>query len=231
MPIDYWATREATPSSCATSAAGPGAGAHRLGVDYAVWLRSRPTPARDRLAGRTTSAAATATSTTAPASTASASTTRWPASSPSRRSRRTTPGPAPTGGTSRDIPRQVRGNEDRPHPRRRLRAVPHLQGAARPGAGLHGPVAQPGDRPLLPGQALRPGLRDTRRIYEQIPGQVMITYVAEDMGGQDGPDDLGPPHPRVPAAADEAHDRPGPPGRRLRLPPQRRQLLRASSPT
>lgn len=26
---------------------------------------------------------------------------------------------------------------------------------------------------------------NTRRIYEQIPGQVMITYVAEDMGGQD----------------------------------------------
>lgn len=25
----------------------------------------------------------------------------------------------------------------------------------------------------------------TRRIYEQIPGQVLITYVAEDMGGQD----------------------------------------------
>lgn len=29
-------------------------------------------------------------------------------------------------------------------------------------------------------------LENTRRIYEQIPGQVMITYVAEDMGGQDG---------------------------------------------
>jgi len=27
---------------------------------------------------------------------------------------------------------------------------------------------------------------DTRRTYEQIPGQVMVTYVAEDMGGQDG---------------------------------------------
>ena len=27
---------------------------------------------------------------------------------------------------------------------------------------------------------------ETRRIYEQIPGQVMITYVAEDMGGQTG---------------------------------------------
>jgi uroporphyrinogen decarboxylase len=27
---------------------------------------------------------------------------------------------------------------------------------------------------------------DTRRIYEQIPGQVMVTYVAEDMGGQNG---------------------------------------------
>jgi len=26
---------------------------------------------------------------------------------------------------------------------------------------------------------------NTRRIYEQIPGQVMLTYVAEDMGGQD----------------------------------------------
>lgn len=26
----------------------------------------------------------------------------------------------------------------------------------------------------------------TRRIYEQIPGQVMVTYVAEDMGGQNG---------------------------------------------
>jgi uroporphyrinogen decarboxylase len=27
---------------------------------------------------------------------------------------------------------------------------------------------------------------NTRRIYEQIPGQVMISYVAEDMGSQDG---------------------------------------------
>jgi uroporphyrinogen decarboxylase len=27
---------------------------------------------------------------------------------------------------------------------------------------------------------------DTVRIYEQIPGQVMVTYVAEDMGSQDG---------------------------------------------
>ena len=27
---------------------------------------------------------------------------------------------------------------------------------------------------------------NTERIYEQIPGKVMITYVAEDMGGQDG---------------------------------------------
>ena len=26
---------------------------------------------------------------------------------------------------------------------------------------------------------------NTRRIYEQIPGKVMISYVAEDMGGQD----------------------------------------------
>jgi uroporphyrinogen decarboxylase len=27
---------------------------------------------------------------------------------------------------------------------------------------------------------------NTRRIYEEIPGQVMLTYVAEDMGGQEG---------------------------------------------
>ena len=65
---------------------------------------------------------------------------------------------------------------------------------------------------------------NTRRIYEQIPGQVMITYVAEDMGGQDEPDVLAQAHPRVPAAAHEAHDRPGARGGRVRLPPQRRRL-------
>ncbi|MCK7490719.1 MAG: hypothetical protein MZW92_02240 [Comamonadaceae bacterium] len=111
------------------------------------------------------------------------------------------------------------------HPRRRLRALPHLQGAPRHGAGLRRPRREPRDRPLLPGQALRPGLR-LRRPHlrgRARPGRHLLHRRGH--GRPDRPDDLGPPHPRVPAAGDEADDRPGPPGRRPRLPPQRRQLL------
>ena len=52
---------------------------------------------------------------------------------------------------------------------------------------------------------------DTRRVYETIPGRVMVTYVAEDMGGQQGLM-FSPTHihefliPRMKRVVDLAHD-------------------------
>ncbi len=65
---------------------------------------------------------------------------------------------------------------------------------------------------------------NTRRIFERIPGRITYLLRRRGPGRPDRPDDLRPPHPRVPSARHEADDRPGPPGRGLRLPPRRRQL-------
>ena len=84
---------------------------------------------------------------------------------PSPRSRRSYAGRGRLVGL-RGAPPAGRALREAPHPRRRLGALPHLQGAPRPGAGLRRPRREPRDRPLLPRQALRPRLRDAVRIYE-----------------------------------------------------------------
>lgn len=94
--------------------------------------------------------------------------------------------PSPDWWDYRDIPKQVEGREDRP---------------------IRGGGSEPfliykylrGDEQAFTDLILKPEIvhccldklfglayESTRRIFEQIPGKVMLSYVAEDMGAQDG---------------------------------------------
>jgi uroporphyrinogen decarboxylase len=85
-----------------------------------------------------------------------------------------------------DIPAEVEGNEDRP-----IRGggsepfllYKKLRGDAQAFMDL---VLHPEIVHYCLDQLFELAYQNTLRIYEQIPGQVMITYVAEDMGSQEG---------------------------------------------
>ena len=65
---------------------------------------------------------------------------------------------------------------------------------------------------------------DTRTGAGDDPGEGDVLLRGGRHGRAEQPDVLEEAYPHVPAAAHEAHDRPGASGRRLRVPPQRRQL-------
>jgi uroporphyrinogen decarboxylase len=84
-----------------------------------------------------------------------------------------------------DISSQVRGHETQPirgggsEP---FLTYKYLRGDEQAFMDL---VLQPDIVEYCLGKLFHLAYENTRRIYEQIPGQVMITYVAEDMGGQE----------------------------------------------
>jgi uroporphyrinogen decarboxylase len=84
-----------------------------------------------------------------------------------------------------DIPRQISGQED--HPIRGGGSEPfliykYLRGQEQAFMDL---VDNPEIVDYCLGKLFDLAYENTRRIYDEIPGKVMISYVAEDMGGQD----------------------------------------------
>lgn len=93
--------------------------------------------------------------------------------------------PSPDDWDYSGLPEQVRGNEDRPirgggsEP---LLLYKHLRGDEQ---ALMDFALNPGIVEYCLGKLFDLAYENTRRIFETIPGRVMITYVAEDLGGQE----------------------------------------------